>query len=49
MHRTPPSFLVVALFIVALLGSAAWWECFKFSECRQVGHSELFCILSIGR
>jgi hypothetical protein len=34
--------------LLAFLVLATWWQVYKFYDCRNVGHSMLYCILSIG-
>lgn len=34
---------------VAIFGLGIWWEIYKFNDCRMVGHSQLYCVGSIGR
>jgi len=38
----------LALMILGVLGLLIWWQIYKYSDCRMVGHSNLYCILDIG-
>ena len=34
--------------IIAILTAVISWKVFKYQECKQVGHSTLYCWLSLG-
>lgn len=41
--------IVFLLTIVLMIGSAIWWEIYKFQDCKKVGHSTLYCLFSSGK
>ena len=37
------------LFFVILFALAGWWQVFRWHDCRHVGHSKLYCIMTVGK
>lgn len=37
----------VVLFVV-ILSAGIWWQHYKYVDCLKVGHSKLYCVMSIG-
>lgn len=34
---------IITLLVLAILGLSIWWTIFKFKDCKNVGHSNLYC------
>lgn len=43
--------LVIAyvVIVVVVFGLAGWWQTYRYHDCKKVGHSTLYCLLSIGK
>lgn len=31
-----------------MLGLAIWWQVYRYHDCKNVGHSTLYCVMNIG-
>lgn len=40
---------IYILTFLGILGLGIWWQVYKFSDCRNVGHSRLYCVMDIGK
>ena len=38
----------IGLFMV-FIGFSVWWQVYKYHDCKRVGHSTFYCIMSIGK
>lgn len=36
------------LFLIGAIALSIWWTTYRFHDCRNVGHSLLYCIMDIG-
>ena len=36
----------ILLGIAGVIALVVWWQMFRWHECRMVGHSRLYCVLS---
>jgi hypothetical protein len=36
----------IAAAVVAVIVFVGWWEMFHWHECRMVGHSRLYCVMT---
>lgn len=36
-------------FVVGLLALAVWWQRYQYKDCKNVGHSTLYCVMKIGK
>lgn len=36
----------IALFAV-LISGAVWWKIYAYGDCRNVGHSKLYCTVNL--
>lgn len=45
----PGVILFATVVILALIAANIWWQVYRFNDCRAVGHSRLYCILTIGK
>lgn len=41
--------ILVVLLIVAVLAFAVWWQIYRWNDCRAVGHTKLYCIMTAGK
>lgn len=41
--------LMYATIAIACLPLAIWWQFYAYGDCRAVGHTQIYCILRIGR
>lgn len=41
--------LLILLGIVAVISLAVWWQIYRWQDCRHVGHTQLYCILTAGK
>lgn len=39
-------FMLAAFGIIAVLYLAISWEVYKYNDCKQVGHSTVYCIFT---
>ena len=39
----------VAALVCAFLALVVWWQVYRWNECRMVGHSAIYCVLTSGR
>jgi hypothetical protein len=37
------------LFAIIILSLIFWWQIYRYQDCKSVGHSKLYCVLSIGK
>ena len=43
-------FLALSIaFIVLMLVFSVWWQVYAFMDCKNVGHSTLYCVMRIGK
>ncbi len=42
-------FIGAAILIVVLFSLGIWWQIYRFHDCRKVGHSLTYCILTVGK
>jgi len=40
--------VIAVLFIIAIVASIVWWLPFKYHECKRVGHSTVYCWMTLG-
>lgn len=33
--------------LLLLVGLGVWWGWFKYGECRKVGHSVMYCVMTV--
>jgi hypothetical protein len=41
--------IIVLTAIIAFLSLGVWWQVYRWEDCRMVGHSTLYCIMTIGK
>ena len=34
------------LLLFALLGFAVWWQAYRWHDCRRVGHTFFYCLMT---
>ncbi|MCK5608454.1 hypothetical protein KAR91_41620 [Candidatus Pacearchaeota archaeon] len=39
---------VLLLGVAIIVGLVGWWAYFAFCECLDVGHSVMYCVMTIG-
>jgi nitrogen fixation-related uncharacterized protein len=39
----------LVLFVLAVAGLTIWWQVYKFGDCKNVGHSTLYCVIDFGK
>lgn len=49
--KTGYTLCTILLIIVVLLiiPFQIWWQFYRYHDCKKVGHTTLYCILSIGK
>ncbi len=40
---------ILIILIVTILAISIWWQVYRFQDCKRVGHSTVYCILTIGQ
>lgn len=41
--------LAVVLAVLVVLALGVWWQVYKYNECKVVGHSTFYCIMTLDR
>lgn len=41
--------ILYVLAFLAFFSLVAWWETYKFADCKHVGHTTLYCIGNIAK
>lgn len=41
--------LLYVLVFLVVFGLAGWWQVYRYQDCKKVGHSTLYCVMSIGK
>lgn len=36
-------------FFVALISFAVWWQVYRWQDCRHVGHTFIYCLMTAGK
>jgi hypothetical protein len=34
--------------IIALVALSVWWQIYAYHDCKNVGHSTLYCVMRVG-
>lgn len=37
------------VIFVSIMALAVWWQVYKFHDCKNVGHSTLYCVMDFGK
>lgn len=40
---------LAVFLVVAFIGLAGLWQVYRWDECRQVGHSKFYCVMTAGK
>lgn len=38
--------IFIVVMVVTILALSVWWEHYKYGECKKVGHSTFYCLVS---
>lgn len=39
--------VLMVLALVAVFAIPVWWTTYKWNDCRAVGHSKFYCVMSV--
>jgi hypothetical protein len=43
------AFILYAMVLMGIIGLGLWWQVYKFHDCKNVGHSTLYCVMDFGK
>jgi hypothetical protein len=41
--------VLVLVLLFGIVGCQCWWQVYRWEDCRRVGHTKLYCIMTAGK